>query len=410
MGRRVGESLKRAARDVLDLTGRLVDKLGPRIFGSASCARAADEIATELGRHCDTVRKERFSGRPGAFWHSTKVSSLAYIAGLFLLIVGGNLVYLSILFFLIILLEIVNFIFYSHLFDPFFPRVEGTNVIGVVEPAGPATQQIFVVGHHDSTYIYTYFARLRKLYVFRIGAAYLFSLFGFCVSLLLGLYRLIDKSDPADRGVLLIILLAGLFFMVPVFFYMGRKGSPGAGDNLVACAMGIKIAERFGGVHAPKRLRRTRVIILSTDGEEPGLLGAGSFAREHRDELLAVKTYVLNFDSIYRTRDLTALTKDRNGTIRLSASMAADLHRTAGELGHSIKVSSIPIFAGATDAARFAEIGVEASSIVGLPIPPIREELGFHTQNDTVERIEPEAVEACLEIAYHYILDKDRLG
>jgi hypothetical protein len=400
--------MKSEAKEVLELTGRLVDRFGPRIFGSESCARAADEIATELGRHCDNVRKERFSARPGAFWHSFRVGAVAYIAGTILLVIGGYWIYLSIFCFLIILLEIVNFIFYSHLFDPFFSRVEGTNVIGVVEPAGPAAQQILVVGHHDSTYIYTYLAHLRKLYVFRIGAAYLFSLFGFCISLLFSVYRLVYQSEPAYADALLIALLAGLFFMVPVFFYMGRKGSPGAGDNLAACAMGIKIAERFGGVHAPKRLQRTRVIILSTDGEEPGLLGAEAFARKHREELRALKTYVLNFDSIYRTRDLTVLIKDRNGTIRLSASMAADLHRTAGELGHSIKVSSIPIFAGATDAARFAEIGVEASSIVGLPIPPIREELGFHTQNDTVERIEPEAVEVCLEIAQRYIMEKDR--
>jgi aminopeptidase YwaD len=104
---------------------------------------------------------------------------------------------------------------------------------------------------------------------------------------------------------------------------------------------------------------------------------------------------------------LTALTRDRNGTIRLSGSMADDLRRIAAQLGRPIKMSPIPIFAGATDAARFAEIAVEALSIVGLPIPPIREELGFHTLNDTVENIEPEAVEACLEIAQRYVLEKD---
>jgi Zn-dependent M28 family amino/carboxypeptidase len=281
-------------------------------------------------------------------------------------------------------------------------------VIGVIEPAGPAAQQIVVVGHHDSTYVYTYLARLRKLYVFRIGGAYLFSLFGFCISLLFGLYRIVNQSEPACRGVLLIILLAGLFFMVPVFFYMGRKGSPGAGDNLVACAMGIKIAERFGGVHAPKRLQRTRVIILSTDGEEPGLLGAEAFARKHRAELLKVKTRVLTFDSIYKARELTLLTKDRNGTIRLSGAMAEDCGAIAAELGYPVKMSPIPTFAGATDAARFAEIGVEALSIIGMAIPPIRENPGFHTPNDTVERIEPEAVEACLDIACRYIQEKDR--
>jgi len=56
------------------------------------------------------------------------------------------------------------------------------------------------------------------------------------------------------------------------------------------------------------------------------------------------------------------------------------------------------------------DIGVEVLVIIGMYIPPSLEELGYHTPNDTVERIEPEAVAACLEIAYHYILDKDRLG
>ena len=61
------KSVKISAKEVLELTGRLVDRLGPRILGSASCARAADEIATELGRHCSSVRKERFTARPGAY-------------------------------------------------------------------------------------------------------------------------------------------------------------------------------------------------------------------------------------------------------------------------------------------------------------------------------------------------------
>jgi hypothetical protein len=123
-----------------------------------------------------------------------------------------------------------------------------------------------------------------------------------------------------------------------------------------------------------------------------------------------VKTYVLNFDSIYKARELTLLTKDRNGTIRLSGSMAEKCGATAAELGYPVKMIPIPTFAGATDAARFAEIGVEALSIVGMSMALIQEGAGYHTLDDTVERIEPEAVAACLEIAYHYILDKDRLG
>ena len=262
------KSVKISAKEVLELTGRLVDRLGPRILGSASCARAADEIATELGRHCSSVRKERFTARPGA----------------------------------------------------------------------------------------------------------------------------------------------GLLFVAPFFFYFSRRGSPGAGDNLAACAMGIKIAELLGGQQAPRPLQQTRVVVLSTDGEEPGMLGAEAFARVHQEELKELKTYVLDFDTIYKAADLTLVTKDRNATIRLSGTMVADCRRIAADLGYPIKAGPIPTGGGATDAARFAEIGVEAVSILPMSMALIQEDTWFHTPNDTVEHIEPAAVEACLSIAYRYILEKDRAG
>ena len=236
------ESIQSAAREVLELTGRLVDRFGPRIFGSASCARAAEQIAAELGRTCHSVRRERFTARPGAFWNSTRVSAVAYVAGTILLIIEGNWIYLSILFFLVILLEIVNFVFYAHLFDPFFPKVEGTNVVGTVEPAGTAKQQVIVVGHHDSTYVYTFFTHLRKFFAFRVLGAYLFAFYGFFLSILFSVYRLVDRSEPVCSNALLIALLAGFVFIVPIFFYIGGKGSPGAGDNMVSCALGIKIS------------------------------------------------------------------------------------------------------------------------------------------------------------------------
>ena len=56
------------------------------------------------------------------------------------------------------------------------------------------------------------------------------------------------------------------------------------------------------------------------------------------------------------------------------------------------------------------DIGVEVLVIIGMYIPPSLEELGYHTPNDTVERIEPAAVETCLKIKYCYVLEKDRLG
>lgn len=135
------------------------------------------------------------------------------------------------------------------------------------------------------------------------------------------------------------------------------------------------------------------------------------FARRHREELRVVKTYVLNFDSIYLARDLALVTADRNGTIRLSRPMVEDCRRIAAEMDQPIKAGPISTGGGVdTDAARFAEIGVEAVSIIGLSTALIRDGLVFHTPNVTVEHIEPEAVEACLNVACRYIHERDHTG
>jgi hypothetical protein len=361
-----------------------------------------------MGRHCDSVRKEHFTAHPGAYWQMPRIFVIAYIAGLILLILGDDWVYLSIPLFLLQLLLTLNFIFYAHLFDRFFPKAEGSNVIGTVEPSGMVAQQIIVSGHFDSTYVYNYFLHLQKLFAFRVLGVYLFFFIGLCTSLLLSFYRFAYQSEPACSSTLRIILATGLLFVIPFFFYISRKGGPGAGDNLVACTLGIEIAELFSGDRAGRPLQRTRLIILNTDGEEPGLLGAQAFARAHREELLEVKTWVLNFDSIYKVRDLNLVTNDRNGTIRLSEAMVEDCRRIATELGYPIKAGPIPTGGGATDAARFAEIGVQAVSILAMSTAIIRNDLVFHTPKDIVENIEPEAVEACLKIAFRYILEKDR--
>jgi Zn-dependent M28 family amino/carboxypeptidase len=54
-----------------------------------------------------------------------------------------------------------------------------------------------------------------------------------------------------------------------LFFMMGRAPSPGAVDNLNSTCIAVSIAQYFaaacGGSAA---LRHTRLIVLSTDGEE----------------------------------------------------------------------------------------------------------------------------------------------
>ena len=67
----------------------------------------------------------------------------------------------------------------------------------------------------------------------------------------------------------------------------------------------------------------------------------------------------------------------------------------------------MPFGGGSTDAAEFAKAGIPALSIIGLDTTFTSGEVPYHTSFDTVDRIEPEAVLACMQIAEQFILDAD---
>jgi aminopeptidase YwaD len=178
---------------------------------------------------------------------------------------------------------------------------------------------------------------------------------------------------------------------------------------LNACAMAVKVAEHFAAQRqAGSPLSHTRLVFLSTDGEEAGQRGAIAYAERHASELTMLPTYVFNVDSVYKVRDLAVLTRDRHGTVPLSARMARECHEVAARLGYSVKETALSLGSGGTDAAAFARLGVEATSIIGVSTVPGEDKWVYHTPWDTVDAIEPEAVEAVLDIAVNYIVYKDR--
>jgi Zn-dependent M28 family amino/carboxypeptidase len=204
------------------------------------------------------------------------------------------------------------------------------------------------------------------------------------------------------------ITLAGLPFALQLFFMMSSSSSPGAGDNLNSTSMVATIAqyfhsERSGGLP----LKHTRLILLSTDGEEIGQRGAIQYVQSHYSELHTTRTFVFNIDSVYYLRNLTVLTRDRNFSCRLADSMISDICMVAGEQGLHLKRGPIPFGGGGTDAAAFAMAGIKATSIIGMPTGLISKDHLYHTSNDTVEHIEAAAVRAVLELATGYIRHVD---
>lgn len=399
---------KKDIQSILGLTGTLLEKYGSRIPGTKGSTDAAGAIAQIMRRFCDDVSEETFTMHPGSLFNIGRVISLIYVLSAVSLYVGGAFVYVSLALCLLgLVYACIHYFLYGAVFDRLFRKRPGCNAAGVIEPAGEVRQQVIVVGHHDSPYVFNYLSRFERLAGIRFLLAMLFYLFITAISVM-AVLQPIGGTVWQLTGAGLVLTLAGLVFLVPLFFFISTKASPGAGDNLNGSSIALHIGKYFAGKkESGAALKHTRLIVLSTDGEEAGQRGAIAYSRRHREELTAVPSVVLNFDSIYTLKNLAVLLRDRHGFLPLSAPLARECIDIGAKLGYSLKAIPAP-FGSGTDAAAFAREGIEAVAMIAMPASMFAKEYIYHTMRDTVDRIEPEAVEAVFNIAINYIARKDQ--
>jgi hypothetical protein len=304
-------------------------------------------------------------------------------------------------------LMLCQFAFYSRFPDFLFPRRECLNVSATVEPAGKAERELILGAHHDSAPLARIFSSpFARFYAIAVFLPYAF----FWLELGLLVARLLGAGGPGlPPAWALAALAAGSPFVLGYFLLVDtRRGSPGAGDNLVSSAILLGLARELS--REGSRLGSTRLRLVSFDGEEAGLRGSAAYFRAHAQELGALPCAMLNFDSIYALADLQALTSDVNGLQPLSSEMADELRACAAAEGYSMRPFAMLFGGGATDAAEAARAGIRACSIIAMPTAVVREGLVYHTPRDTPDRVEPEAVEACLRIALRFARKLDEAG
>lgn len=386
------------AEQALFQTGEMIAKTGPRLAGTTASLEAADLISTELETFADTVEKEHFILHKGAFLGWIRILVVAYLLGVVWLWLQVPLVSL-ILLLLSVLIMIYQFFLYKPLIDPLYPKKTGCNVVGTIEPQGAVTNQIIVSGHHDSARIFNFFIHQPKLYNLRVTGG-----IGLVVLLLLvSLFQFVSNLPTIDL-ILNIIVSAGFLLTGQMWFFASNKGTPGAGDNLIATHMAIEIGRYF----KTNPLQHTRVIVASFDAEEEGLRGARAFARQHQATFKTTPTTLLNVDCPYYLKDLFFLTTDINGSIKLSSDLAEELVDTAEQLGYFAYRQPIAFLTGGTDAAELAKYGVKATTLMAMPWSNNERASVYHTPNDTVDSIEIEAVAASLDIFIEYITKTDQ--
>ena len=397
------------AESCLRMTERLLQKYRYRIAGTPECRQAAHEIAEQFRKSCDSVQEEEFLLHPKALWFVGKAIAVIYLLAAASVILGGSFMYLGAFLCLLgLFYGLAQYVFYSRLFDRVFKSAAGCNVIGSLESSDVATRQVVLIGHHDSPFIFSFLERFQSIAFIRFLLGMLSYAWLCAYSFTASVQQLLSGGLQTLTEIPLWITVAGLPFALQLFFMISKAPSPGAGDNLNSTSMVASIAQYFRserGNGSP--LKHTRLVLLSTDGEEIGQRGAIQYVQSHYSQLHTTPTFVLNIDSVYHYRDLTVLTRDRNFTCKLSDSMISDICMVASVHGLPLKRRSVPFGGGGTDAAAFAAAGIKAASIIGMPTSIISKGHLYHTSKDTVEHIEAVAVRAVLELAAAYIRHVD---
>lgn len=396
---------------VLSHTEDLISEFGPRIAGTNPDIAVANQLYESFNKSCDSAHKEPFQFARNAFLAFMKILAMSYVIAFVTFLIGGYWNIIGIIAMIIgSIVAVEEFVLYHHTFDRFFKHYTGYNVYGVIEPKQKPRKTVIISAHHDSAYIFNYFKSHQKWYGPRI---FLGLLFYHLLELSL-IIPLIFGYGWFDQSIMKIIILIGFIisipFIGPFYFFRGNEGSPGAGDNLVASSLLLKIAEKYSAYkNKTGGLDSTRVIFLSTDAEESGIRGSDAFVKEHSKKLQEQETYVINLESLYSLEHLSLLSEDINQTVELSPDLTKLCQNIGKSFGYNLPIKPIAWGGGSTDAGAFAKAGIPATTILGMENATIRNGLVYHTKQDTIDKVKADGLFASSKIIIRAISLLDHL-
>ncbi|MFC1847708.1 M28 family metallopeptidase [Chloroflexota bacterium] len=385
------------------LVKRAIDEIGPRPSCSEQERKLGHIMVEEWKPFCNRVEVETFTCSPVAFLSSIPLSALFYFAAV---ISYWFLPPVSLVMIVIGISMILFELRYYEFIDFLFPRKQGENVVGVIQPAHEPSQRVIVSAHLDSAYEFNlfYYLKSASLLIFVIAALGCLILLGGSLGKTVAYAT--GNSDAPVFTVIGIITVAISPVMGLLLFFHSYRPVPGAMDDMTGIAVTTGLGKylneaKKNGQWVPER---TEVVLLATSSEEAGLRGAKRYAKRHREEMKTVPTYGLFLDCIYDEKSLTVIdreyftgAKHDRGLVE----MAQDVARS-----HNQHVSVKPIPVGASDASAFSTKGIP--SICILCQDPLNLVPNYHTRNDTYENVRPESLSAALHLVIGIIERIDR--
>lgn len=393
------QEIKNYTEDVYKETQKIIDLFGPRLSGSKSALDAGDYIYDSINEFADDAFKEEFYVYQGAFLGWIRILVFNYLCALVFLWLD----YAWISFVLLILSVIVlvlQFFLYLPLLDKLYPKKKGKNVYGKIEPKNEVKQQIIISGHHDSARIFNFFIRQPKLYNLRTTGS-------IALVIILSLVSMISFLTPwLDELSLYVNITFSITFLLvgQMWFFASKKGTPGAGDNLVASMIALEIGKHF---KLKESLKHTRIIVLSFDAEEEGLRGARAYVKAHEKELKEIPTFLLNADCLYDENEMFFLTSDLNNFVKFDDDFTDELLDVSELEGIFTFKQPLAFLTGGTDAAEFAKKGIISTTLIGMPWSNSNRNQSYHTPNDTLEHVNFEVVYNTMKLFMAYIKYKD---
>ncbi len=372
-----------------------LSETGPRIAASRASRMAANKIASYLSEFTDSVEKMEVDIDRSRAWLWTKVISILLpLSSLFLLF---GLPYIA------LLVEAFSlYVFYCDallskgVFSRFVKPEKGENVKAVI--GEEKERKVILTCHHDSAYLYTRPNHIRDIYI------PLFTLiYNSILTLFLMLYEALGGVFFAfNLPTLFPFIFITISFTLSIISFrlytlFSSSAGPGVGDNLSAVGVCLSLAEYF----KKKPLKNTSLEIISFDGEEAGCQGSSEY---YKSASYGPDVININIDGLYKKEDLAILSLDGNGLVKLDASLAHELSSMAFNMGYSIKVGELSFFSGSTDAASAAKAGIRSTTITamaGCATPA-------HTENDTLDKIERDALEEVMALLVKFIESYDR--
>jgi len=381
----------------MDTPYRFVDHFiqtfGPRKPGSEAEKQAQQFLAKELNTFCDRVEVQPFVAALTAKFGSLRIFSLLYVVALVLPVVSLPMALAVAAVNAVVFMG--HFVMTGAWLDFLFPKQESCNIVGTIEPTGPARRTLLFAGHMDSTpeFIWWYWFQdwgIRMMMV--SGVSFL----------LLPIYY--SVAWPLEAEVWLSgpwwAFVAASPFALTFFFIHGTRVVDGAQDNL----SGVAVAHAVGKRLAKNRLNHTRVLVVSFGAEETGLKGSAALVEHFGKELRATPHHLINLDGILDIDNMFVIKSELSIGVTHDKALVARVAEAFERNGLPPKLGTIPV--GGTDGSSFSRNGLSAMSIVGLPMDSLHPT--YHTRLDTIDHLVPATLDRMVDVLVDLATTWDR--